>query len=137
MVSPPLAYCCRRWPRLTLSPTSEYSSRLSDPSVAAATSPADSPMPSSQGGRPSAAHQVREVPDPPPLAALLLGEAAVQQPTQAHAGFVTVDNRRERQPGPAQRAGGSGASPLGQLEKQPLQILTDGGFRGPAGDRVR
>ena len=46
------ANCCRRWHRFTVSPTSVYSSRSSEPSSAAATSPVDSPMPSPNGGEP-------------------------------------------------------------------------------------
>src|SRR5262249_4513081 len=38
------ARSCKRWARLTVSPTSVYSSRSTLPSSAAATSPVDSPM---------------------------------------------------------------------------------------------
>ena len=41
----------------TVSPTSVYSSRSSEPSSAAAASPVDSPSPSPNGGRPSPSHR--------------------------------------------------------------------------------
>ena len=42
-----------RWDRFTVSPTTVYSRRSSEPSSAAAAGPLDSPMPSSKGGRPA------------------------------------------------------------------------------------
>ena len=60
-VSRPRAPCpggrarsCSRCARFTVSPTTVYSSRSSDPRSAAATSPVDSPMPRPNSGRPSA-----------------------------------------------------------------------------------
>ena len=55
-VSPGSANCCSRCDRFTVSPTTVYSMRSSEPSSAAATSPVDTPMPSPNAGRPSAAH---------------------------------------------------------------------------------
>src|SRR6266516_7597460 len=55
-VSPTPANCCSRCERLTVSPTSVYSSRSAEPSRAAAASPVDSPSPSPNGGRPSSVH---------------------------------------------------------------------------------
>ena len=50
------ARSCSRCARFTVSPTSVYSSRSSEPSSAAATSPVDRPMPSPNAGSPSARH---------------------------------------------------------------------------------
>ena len=53
---PGAARSCSRCARFTVSPTSVYSSRSSEPSSAAATSPVDRPMPSPNSGSPSARH---------------------------------------------------------------------------------
>ena len=50
------ARSCSRCARFTVSPTTVYSSRSSEPSNAAATSPVDSPMPRPNSGSPSARH---------------------------------------------------------------------------------
>ena len=84
-VSPAEASCWRRWDRFTVSPTSVYSSRSSEPSKAAAASPVESPSPRPNGGRPSAR---------PALVDLGLAGVHCHSSGNGTVGMVNLGNRR-------------------------------------------
>ena len=82
-------------------------------------------------------HQGLGLSDPPAFAAQLFGDSGGQQPAEALALLLAVDDRLVQQLEAAQGAGRSTAGRLGQLEEQPLQRLVDVGRRRPAGDGNR
>ena len=82
-------------------------------------------------------HQGLGLPDPAAFATQLFGDPGWQQPAEALALLLAVDDRLVQQLEAAQGAGRPAAGRLGQLEEQPLQRRIDIGRRRPADDGNR